>query len=247
MTATIWVLIVSTGCATSSKEDQKRAVLHMQIGTGYLSKGLHPQAVSELHKAERLDPKNPLIQNNLGLAYYVHGRHKEAEEKYQQALALDSSFSDAKINLARLWIDQKKMREAIKLLHEVEGDLTYTSPEKTFSNLGMAYFEQGKYSEAEKYLLKSLAIRRESCATAHYFGRTLYAQKRLREAAKSLDQAVEFCRPSKFEEPLLYSAMSYYALGDKQRSRARLNELLEDYPQSQFVGKARSMLELLRE
>ncbi len=234
-------------CTSVSKEDQNRAALHMQIGTGYLAQGHYPQAIAELQKSSQLDPTNPTIQNNLGLAYYVRGRLKKAEEKFQKAIDLDPKYSDPKNNLARVWIDQKRLREAIELLHEVEGDLTYTAPEKTFSNLGMAHFESGQFKEAERYLLKSLSMRRESCTTSHYYGRTLYALKRIPEAAKTLDQAVEFCRNSKFEEPLLYSAMSYYAVGDKERARARLNELLKNYPQSPFVAKAKGMLELLQE
>jgi Tfp pilus assembly protein PilF len=235
------------GCQAAKKDGNERAILHMQMGTGFLSKGQYPQAMSELLKAEQLDPENPIILNNLGLAYYMRGRAKTAEEKFRKAIKIASKFSDAKNNLARVLIDDRKLDEALVLLHQVEEDLTYPSPEKTLSQLGMAYFELGQYKKAEEYLSRSLELRRESCTTAHYYGRTLYELKRLKQSAEVLDQAIEYCRAAKFEEPLYFSAMSYFSIGDREKSRARLDELIKDYPQSKYVAKAKGMLELLEQ
>lgn len=236
------------GCVSApSKETQERAALHMQIGTGYLAKGQYPQAMSELLRAEEMDPRNPYILNNLGIAYYVRGRHKQAEVKFREALKLEPQFSDAKNNLARALIDQKRYAEAIKFLQEVEGDLTYQYPEKTLSNMGMAYFELGQYKRAGDYLERSMQIRRDSCTTAAYYGRALYEAKKIRESAQILDQAIEYCRTSKFEDPLYFSAMSYFSLGEKEKTRARIDELLKEYPKSKYVAKAKGMLELLEQ
>lgn len=242
----IAVLSVS-GCRSASKENKERAALHLQIGTGYLAQGQNVQAMTELLKAEQLDPTNATAQNNLGLAYYVRGRLKQAEVKFRSAIKHDPNYSDAKNNLARVMIDTDRMAEAIRVLDDVEGDLTYHYPEKTLANLGMAHFHLGNYKKAEDYLARSLQIRRDSCTTAHYYGRTLLELKRTQASAQVLDNAIEFCRPSKFEEPLFFSAMSYFSLGEKEKSRARLEELLKDYPQSKYVAKAKGMLQLLEQ
>ena len=241
------ILVSATllGCATSSKGDHERAMLHLQIGTGYLSSGQYPQAMAELLKAEELDPRNPMVLNNLGLAFFVRGKNKQAEEKFRQAIRIENKFSDAKNNLGRVLIDSGRSSEAIKILTEVEGDLTYPATEKTLSNLGMAYFSLGNYKRAEDYLSRSLEIRRQSCTTADFYGRTLLEMKRLTQAAQVLDQAIEYCRQDKFDEPIYFSAMSYFSLGDKEKSRARLEELLKDYPKSKYVAKAKGMLGLL--
>lgn len=241
------VLIFSVAACTTPRRDKERAALHLQIGTGYLLQGQNPQAMTELLKAEQLDPEEPQILNNIGLAYYVRGRLKTAEAKFRKAIKNKSGYSDAKNNLARVLIDQERYAEAIRLLNEVEGDLTYGNQEKTLSNLGIAYFQQGNYKKAEDYLARSLQIRRESCTTANYYGRALLELKRTKDAATMLDNAVEWCRPSKFEEPLFFSAMSYFSLGEKEKSRARLEELLKDYPKSKYVAKGKGMLELLEQ
>ena len=79
-------------------------------------------------------------------------------------------------------------------------------------------------------MARSLEIRRQSCTTADYYGRTLLEMKHLAQSAQVLDQAIEFCRPEKFEEPLYFSAMSYFSLGEKEKARARIEELLKEYP-----------------
>ncbi len=247
MTALIVSLIALIACTTPEKSDRQRAGLHMQIGTGYLQKGMYPQALNELLKAEQLDPKNPLILNNVGLAYYVRGKTKLAEEKFRAAIQVLPNYSDAKNNLGRVLIDTHRDSEAVRLLQEVQGDMTYEAPEKTLSNLGMAYFDLGQYQKAEEHLSHSLQIRRENCTTANYYGRTLLEMKRLEQSATALDQAIEFCRSSKFEEPIYFSAMSYFSLGEKEKSRARLEELLKEYPKSKYVAKAKGMLELLQQ
>ncbi len=222
-------------------------MLHLQIGTGFLAKGQYPSAMAELVVAEQLDPENPLILNNLGLAYYVRGKLDLSEQKLRKAIRVDAKFSEAKNNLGRVLIELGRTPEALKVLHSVEGDLTYQYPEKTLSNLGMAYFSQGNYKKAEEYLARSLEIRRQSCTTASFYGRTLLEMKRLAQSAEALDQAVEFCRTEHFEDPLYFSAMSYFALGQQEKSRARLEELIKEYPKSKYVAKAKGMLELLQQ
>jgi Tfp pilus assembly protein PilF len=244
---TALMIFTLAACASVSKEDKERSALHMDLGTGLLAKGQYPQAMSELLKADSLDPHNPLVLNNLGIAYYVRQRPKQAEEKFREAIKIAPKFSDAKNNLARVLLDRRRFNEAIKLLDEVEGDLTYLYPEKTLSTKGMAYFEQGQFSRAETYLARSLEIRRDNCATANYYGRTLYELKKVKQSARVLDQAIDFCRSSHFEDPIYYSAMSYFSLGEKEKTRARLDELLKEYPQSKYVAQAKGMLELLEQ
>ncbi len=240
-------VLAASGCSSSGKDRKERASLHLQIGTGYLERGAYPQAMTELSRAEQLDDSNPFILNNLGIAYYLRGRLKPAEDRFKKAIKIEPRFSEAKNNLARTLIDQDRPDEALKILREVEGDLTYPSPEKTLSNFGLAYFSKGSYQKAEDYLLRSIQIRRDSCTTVNLYGRTLLEMKRLKQSAEMLDRAIEFCRSSKFEEPLYFSAMSYFSLGEKEKSRARLEELLKDYPQSKYVAKAKGMLELLEQ
>lgn len=39
--------------------------------------------------------------------------------------------------------------------------------------------------------------------------------------------------------------MTYYSLGDKEKTKARLEELIKEYPQSQYSNKAKGLMKLL--
>lgn len=240
------LLVATLGCVTPGSKDKHRAQLHLQIGVGYLAQGNNPAALNELLKADQLDSNNAAIKNNLGLVYYVRGKLDVAEKYFREALVINKKFSDAANNLGRLLIDRRKFKLALRELQKAEDDLTYEFPEKTLANLGLLYFELGNYDRAQSYLKKSLDLRRDSCVTRSLYGRTLLEMKSYEESAVALDKAIELCREARYEEPLFYSAMSYYSLGDSEKSRVRLEELIRDHPQSKYIAKAKGMLELLQ-
>lgn len=245
LAVTLFFFVFSIGCAQRSTQLKERAQLHLEMGVSHLAQGDYPSALSELNQAEQLDPNNAAIQNNLGLAYTVRNRPKEAEQHYRKAIELDPRYSDVRTNLARLLIDQKKFDQALQELSLVENDLTYPYPEKALSLVGQVYFNKGRYKKAEEYLGRAMNVRRDSCITANFYGRTLLEEKKLDEAVGILDLAVENCRSSKFEEPLFFSAMAYYSLGDKDKSKARAQELMTEYPLSKYANKAKGLMRLL--
>lgn len=240
------LVLMLTSCAGRRASDERRAIFHMQIGTGHLTKGNYPEALGEFIKAHELDPENPLIQNQLGLGYFLRGRLDLAEEHFRRAVKLDSQFTEARNNLGRTLIETKKYREAIAELKIAAKDLVYVEPEKTYANLGMAYFNLKDFSNAEKSLLQSLKLRRKNCLALSYYGRSLYELSSYDKAAESLDQAIEVCKDIKFEDPYYFSALSYVKIGEREQAVARLEQGLLEYPQGQYAAKARSMLELLK-
>lgn len=234
------------GCASNGANSKQKAQLHLELGTSYLTRGEYPSALAELLKAESLDSSNPVVQNHLGLAYYVRNKYDLAEEHLRRAIRLESRYTDARNNLARILMDQNKLEEAKQQLIVAEKDLTYLEPEKTYLNLGLLEFKRQRYPQAAEQFKKSLELKRNNCTAGHYYGRTLYEQRRYDLAALALDQAIEWCRASGFEEPLYYSALTYYSLGDSDRVRARVNELIKLKPESAYAQKAQALLALIK-
>ena len=240
------IFFLLSGCQTNQANKPKKAHLHLKLGTAHLSKGNYPAALKELKIAARLDKKNPVTFNNLGLAYLVRGKYELAEQNIRQAIALEPAYTEARNNLGRVLIHQNKFEDAEKVLKIAVNDLTFPAPEKSHSNLGIAYFKNKKYKLAEDHLKKSLRIRRDHCVTENYYGRTLYEQGLLKKALNTLDASIAKCDAQKFYEPRYFSALAAFKLGFREQSIAKFEEVVQIAPSSKFAKRSQEMLELIR-
>ncbi|MGE3974078.1 MAG: tetratricopeptide repeat protein [Bdellovibrionales bacterium] len=235
----IFISWIFAGCATS-QENANKADLHLQIGTGHLSKGQYPDAIRELLVAEQLDPENPLIQNNLAIALFARKRVKESIEHFQKALQLKNDYTEARNNLARAYIEMNQFNEAIRELKIVLDDITYPQTERAHVNLGLAYMKTRQYVQAQKSFQEALSLNRSYCVAHNYYGQTLYFQKKYNQAAAALDSAIQLCQ--NLDEAHYYNALSYLGMGQTEKARARMNEIVSLYPESSFAQKAKMQL-----
>lgn len=233
------------GCASKGPNNTDLAQVHFRVGTNHLEKGLFPDALKELLEAQDLDPKDALIQNNLGLTYFMRERYELAETHLRRAIQINKQFTDARNNLARVLIEQKKYKEARFYLEIVFEDLTYPQPGKAYINLGLSYFREGNFVAAKEAFLKSIGFDRENCLAQNYYGRSLLELNEHAKAIQAFDQATGYCVKVNFDEPIYYSAIAYYRMGDLIKARSRLESLLEK--KSALKDKAESMLGLLRD
>jgi type IV pilus assembly protein PilF len=241
----IIIIMNLIGCATSEK-DREKADLYLQMGTSNLEKGNYPAALKNLLSAEEYNPNDPLIQNNLGLAYFVRDRNELAEKHMQRALAIKSDFTEARINLGRVYMEQKKYDEAIRILHVATQDLTYPNPEKAWTQLGMAQFSKGDFNSAKKSLAEAIKINRQNCTAFSFFGRSLYELHDYSGAAEQLDRAIQVCLGSDFDDPYYFSGLSYYKLGEKEKATARFEQIKEKFPESKYSANAQSLLKVMK-
>lgn len=242
----IFSLFMLAACGLMSPKDPEKAELMLRIGTSHFEAGNYPAALAELLKAEELDGKNPVIQNNLGLVYFMRERYELAEKHLRNAVSLNPQYSDARNNLSRVLTEEQHYPEAEKEAKKVLDDLTYPNPEKAYMNLGLAQFEEKNYDASKESFLRSLNIQRDNCATNSYYGRSLFELKEYEKAAEALDTAVGFCQRALFDEPHYYDALTYYRLGQKDKSMARFEEIVKLYPNGKYRDKAKAMLELIR-
>lgn len=240
------ILLSVFGCASFNGSDKKKAELYLGMGTSQMESGSYPYALSNLLKAEELDPANAVVQNNLGLVYFFRERYDQSEDHLRNAIKISPKYTEARNNLSRVLIEKGNYPEAEKQLNVVLDDLTYANPEKAYINLGLAKFHQKQYSEARASFAKALETLPDDCVSNTYFGRTFFETQEYARAAEVLDRAIGFCQKNMYDEPHYFSALAYYRLGQKSKSIVRFEELIKYYPTGKFREKAKGMLELIR-
>ncbi len=240
----ILAVILIVGCVSKGPSNEDLAKVHFRVGTSHLEKGNYPDALRDLLQAEALSPKDPLIQNNLGLAYFMRERYELSENHLRNAVSLDPQFTDARNNLARVLIERGNHKEARQNLDRVLADLTYPQPGKAYVNYGLSYFREQKYSDAKDAFLKAIGHDRENCLAQNYYGRCLLELKDSAKAIQALDKAAGFCLKVNFDEPIYFSAIAYYRMGDRNKAQSRLETLVQK--NSPYKDKAETMLEILR-
>jgi type IV pilus assembly protein PilF len=235
------LIFIFSGCSTGLQK-KERAELHIKVANGHLTSGNIPAAMSALKSAKELDENNPEIENATGIAFFLRGRHTEAETQFRKAIRIRPNFTEAKNNLARVYIETGKFLKAEQLLKEVSQDMTFSSPERGYLNLALLSFKKNEFSKSMSWLDKALEVAPNFCAAKAQYGLALYQSKQYKKAIDRFDDVLGDCG-HKFDESHFMSAMAYAQLGDLDRARSRFKEVISFYPNSIFATKSKSILE----
>ena len=230
----------------SAPEQQETAELHMQIAISYIQKDNLPTALKELLIAEDLAPSNAAVQSNLGLVYFLRDRYELSERHYMNAVKFKPDFTEAKNNLARVYIEYDQLRKAEPLLQESLKDLTFTDFSSVYANYGILEFKRKRYPTAKVYLKKSLETDRENCMSHVYLGRANLELNELSLASDEFEKGVAFCSPLGIDEAHYYAALAFFRNNQKDRAMVRFEELIKLFPNGKNNEKAKKMLSLIK-
>ena len=234
-----------TSCV-SSIDNERRASFYLQIGNDYLEQKNYPEALTNLIEANKLSPNNPYILNSLGLLYLAREKYSLAAEHIQKALSINPKYTDARNNLGRVYISQGKYKSAISEIKTTLKDLTYSSPERAQTNLGLAYMRTNQYPKAKEQLLSALKTNQDYCPAYGYYGQTLMKLKQFEDASAVLDRGIRVCQYNP-EEVHYLSGLSYYQSGRKEMAITRFKEVSKLYPASEYAEKSRSLLKVIEQ
>lgn len=239
------VFFMLSGCV-SMRANQEKALLHQANGQSLYENQNFSLALKEFLIAETNDPESSSIQNSLGLTYFMKERYQTAIKHFEKAISLEPKFTDARNNLARTYTEVGRYQDAEKNLNIVLNDLTYTGQERAYINLGLNFFNQKKFEQAKNAFSKAIENQADNCFAHTYYGRSYFELKNYSASISALDKAIEFCQKLLIDEPHYYSALSYYRLGEKQKSIARFEEVIKLYPNGKFADKSKGMLNIIK-
>jgi len=229
--ALLLCMLFFLACATPgvSPEDKKKATAAVNLGEAYLGAGNYTAALSELLKAEKLNPNNPLLHNDLGLVYLAKEKPDLAVTHFKKAVQLKPDYSLAKNNLGSAYLVRKEWDKAIVVLEDVTGDMLYATPHYPLANLGWAYYNKGEYGKARKYLKEALELQPDFFVAQLNLGRTDLATGQVHNALAMFESAAQL--NPKDPALLLELGRTYRLLGDYNNARIALKgaiELTED-------------------
>jgi serine/threonine-protein kinase len=121
--------------------------------------GRHDGAVSEMRKAQGIDPLSPIINADLGENLFLGGHEDLAIAVLQKQIALDRSFPKAHEILGRVYLKKGKPKEAVEELEtmrRLEGSGTYG-----LASLGFAYARTGRTNDAQQILRDMLKLQQQ--------------------------------------------------------------------------------------
>ncbi len=240
------IIFIFSACTTSPSKDKERASLKTQLGISHLENNNLPLALKELLAAEELDSANPITQSNLGLVYFLRKKMDLSIKHYSNALRLYPEFTEAKNNLARVYIEVKQYIKAEALLSNVLEDLTYTNSPSAYMNYGLMRFQQKRFADAKVLFRKVLETNRENCFAQVYLGRSYLEMGENQDAVHQLEKATPICLPTKIDEAHYFSGIAHYRSGLKNKSLLRFQEVIKLFPDGENFQSAKQMVDLIQ-
>jgi tetratricopeptide (TPR) repeat protein len=212
-------------------------------GTRLAKEGEFEQAQQVYLEAELLAPKRPEIHNNLGHVYLKLGRLAQAEAELNRAVQLGPHLHAVYVNLSDLHLMRRDYDRALDACRKAIR-LKTDSPQ-TYSNAATIHLMRGNLKEAEAHFVKALTLDRNLIEPYVGLG-DIYFQR------SAPQQAVNMYLTALTMNPDLAMArfrlgMIYFSLNAKQKAKQELESFLLLSPQGPEAGKAREVLNTLKE
>jgi TolB-like protein/DNA-binding winged helix-turn-helix (wHTH) protein len=126
------------------------ASAHQWYGWSLINGGQNNEGISELKKAEALDPLSLIISADLADALTIAHRYGESIQQSRKIIEMDPSFAIAHYQLGQALVQVRNYDEAIRELQQAT-ELSRGNPMCT-SQLGYAYAISGRRTQAFKIL-----------------------------------------------------------------------------------------------
>jgi tetratricopeptide (TPR) repeat protein len=138
----------------------------------------------------KMHPNSSIAHNTLGFSYYEKGRIGLAEIEFRKAIGLDAKHYAARHHLAKVLIQQRKMREAEQVLDEAlaqEGDPAGND----YATIGSLYSELGDPIKARTAYEKALKVNASNAMALYELGNFACEEENYEKAVELYSRAIE--------------------------------------------------------
>lgn len=239
-------IIISACSSTADKTKKHQSELYFGAGTQSLMSQDYTDALTNLMKANKLDPENTSIMTNLAMAYYFKGERNTAVNILKKAIKLDEENSDAKINLASIYFKDGDLDNAEQIYKKVLRDLTYDKQARTYYNLGTIQLRKQNIASAESYFKRSIKEESNYCPSYLQLGLIQYGRKEYNTSYKNFKEAT---MGTCYESPAAhyYQGLALTSLRRFNEARMKFDEIDAKFKNSEYASRARMKMNELTE
>jgi Tfp pilus assembly protein PilF len=168
------LLLTAATCQSERVNDPttvRNAGVHYDLGVENQAHGDVRGALREYEEALRIDPDYYQAEGALGILMHLSFRQPDvAEQHYKKALLLKPGYSEAKVNLGNLYMDETRYDDAIALYEEALKDILYQKPWLAENNEGWAYYKKGEVDKAIMLIQEAVRVNPEFCQAHRNLG-----------------------------------------------------------------------------
>jgi Tfp pilus assembly protein PilF len=249
----IFILVLASGCSSTPKAPEPQVVIKSEkelsqsfeeMGTQALLRGEYAMAIEDFNNALAKDSKNLIAINHLGIAYHSLGKKELAKKQFLRAAAVDSTFSDAYVNLAKLSLDENDLKSARKYYNQALENLAYKTRHRALTGLAQVAFLENNIDEARILLHRSISMNPDYCLSHFLMGSIYMRDGKNTQAVGSFKKSVLSTCTSNIEGHYLLG-LAYLKNKDFSKARSKFVYLLEQFPESEQAKKASENLRMV--
>ena len=237
-------------CHTQKK--QRQSEYYHKMAIGLINECNQPRALNHLLKAVELNPKDFLIRHTLGVVYYTMAEFDKAMTEFTQALRINPKLTEARVSLARIYMDKGNPEQALKEIRKAEKDLTYPDYLKLISLKALAHYKKRNYKGAKNWFEEALSFPKgKNCFVYLHLGKTEMALENLQKAESFFKKALQvcqkeqhLCKKANYEEYLSLAEL-YIKKEKKKKAKYYLKLFLKKRKKGPDVQKAKKLLKQL--
>ena len=233
------------GCRhLATDKDRQAAAIYYDLGVQAQQNGDLQGAFREFQRAADLDPALPEAQQAMGLLLHlVFHKPDEARARYLKALEIRPDFSEAKVNLANLYLSEDRYDDAVKLYEEALNDMLYPTPYIAMGNLGWALYQRGEAERGLDSIRAAITTNPKFCQGYRTLALIYEEQKDWSRACPEWKRYREAC-PQR-AEPFVRAATCLARTGDAAGARAVLSQCVNEVQEAPSKEECRARLEQL--
>ena len=148
--------------------DQKRALLRLELASGYFGNGQNAVALDEVKQSIVLNPQSADAYSLRGLIYTRLGEMDLAEDSFKLALALKPRSAPIEHNYGVFLCQQERWSESQKRFGNALAAPGYADRVKTWTTQGLCQRKAGALADARESLLRAFEIDAANPTVGYY-------------------------------------------------------------------------------